>query len=374
MKTPLFLCLGILVIFSCHNEAIMTYQNIAVGTYTKKEGHVDGKGDGIYLLKMNTETGELTAVDTITGIINPSYIQIANNSIYAVSELADNSDKPIGKLHRVNITDHADHESILIGGNAPCHISIVNDGKHIVSSNYVNSISLVNINGTLQLEDVVFPTGEVQGPPRQESPHPHMSVIAPDKKTILVSDLGLDAIIQLDYRLGEFIELSRTATRAKSGPRHMSVDYENRIVYVLNELNHTIESFQWINSDSPMKRISSISTLQDGARNPNVNCSAIKIHPTGKFIYAGNRGINGDPEQSIAAFKVNEPGKLSLINLYPTKGDIPRDFAINPDGKFLLAANQNSDNIITYGIADDGSLKDTGYELKINTPVCIKYY
>lgn len=361
-------------LISCQNDTTMSYQNIAIGTYTKKEGHVDGKGEGIYLLKMNTLTGELTTVNTITGIINPSYVQVRDNYIYAVSELADNSGQPVGKLHRVDLQDHANHESILIGGNAPCHLTFLENSNHIVSSNYVNSISLIDINVSLQLKDVVFPKGDVQGPPRQESPHPHMSIMAPDKQSLLVTDLGLDAIIQFDYRLGQLVELSRTPTTPQSGPRHMTVDYDNSIVYVLNELNHTIESFQWSKSGEPMERIATISTLADGIRNPNVNCSAIKLHPTGKYIYAGNRGINGDPEQSITAFKVNEPGKLTLIDTYSTKGDIPRDFAISPDGKFLLAANQNSDNIISFAIASNGSLTDTGHEFKINTPVCIKFY
>ncbi len=374
MKIHHYLIISVIGLISCQNDTTMSHQNIAIGTYTKKEGHVDGKGEGIYLLKMNTLNGELTKVNTITGIINPSYVQVRDNYIYAVSELADNSGQPVGKLHRVDLQDHANHESILIGGNAPCHLAFLENSNHIVSSNYVNSISLIDINESLQLKDVVFPKGDVQGPPRQESPHPHMSIIAPDKQSLLVTDLGLDAIIQFDYRLGQLVELSRTPTTPQSGPRHMTVDYDNSIVYVLNELNHTIESFQWSKSGEPMERISTISTLADGIRNPNVNCSAIKLHPTGKYIYAGNRGINGDLEQSISAFKVNEPGKLTFIDTYSTKGEIPRDFAISPDGKFLLAANQNSDNIISFAIASDGSLTDTGHEFKINTPVCIKFY
>ena len=348
-------------------------QKIAIGTYTKKEGHVDGKGDGIYLGLINMENGQIVIEDTIKGIVNPSYVQIKDQTLYAVSELADASIQTIGEFHRIDLKTKS-KETILIGGDAPCHVNLISEAGYAVVTNYVNSISLVNIAQGLKTVDIISPEGYTQGPPRQESSHPHMSHIAPDGNTLLVSDLGLDAIIHYDYKSGKLVEIGRTATMPRSGPRHMATDEKNGIVYVLNELNHTIESFQWMSDSVSMKRLSISSTLDEGITDENVNCSAIKIHPSRKFLYSANRGINQHSEQSITAFKIEEPGRLIKIGKYSTKGLIPRDFSITPDGTYLVVANQDSDNIITFLINADGSLKDARHELMVNTPVCIKFY
>ena len=53
--------------------------------------------------------------------------------------------------------------------------------------------------------------------------------------------------------------------------------------------------------------------------------------------------------------------------------EIPRNFHITPDGRFLLAANQNSDNIVSFRIdRDSGGLEYTGHEAAVPAPVCLK--
>ena len=66
---------------------------LAIGTYTRKEGHVDGKAKGIYIYNFNPNTGELKYQSTTEGIINPSYLNVHPNGqyIYAVSEVADST-------------------------------------------------------------------------------------------------------------------------------------------------------------------------------------------------------------------------------------------------------------------------------------------
>jgi 6-phosphogluconolactonase len=101
------------------------------------------------------------------------------------------------------------------------------------------------------------------------------------------------------------------------------------------------------------------------------NTSAeIAIHPSGKFLYASNRGDN-----SIAVFAIDErTGRLTRIQIQPTLGKIPRCFAIDPTGQFLVAANQNSDNIVVFHInPDNGKLTATGQTFQIGKPVCVTF-
>ena len=71
-----------------------------VGTYTKKEGHVDGKGKGIHILKWNKDDQSLSPHMIIDEPINPSYITLhpSKSVVYCVNEVADNTDENIGTV------------------------------------------------------------------------------------------------------------------------------------------------------------------------------------------------------------------------------------------------------------------------------------
>jgi hypothetical protein len=91
------------------------------------------------------------------------------------------------------------------------------------------------------------------------------------------------------------------------------------------------------------------------------------VHPSGKFVYASNRGYN-----SIVMFTVNlADGSLTQMQQQPT-GTTPRHFAIDPTGVFCIVANQGSDNILLYSInPQTGQLTPTGQSLAVSKPVCI---
>jgi 6-phosphogluconolactonase len=69
-----------------------------------------------------------------------------------------------------------------------------------------------------------------------------------------------------------------------------------------------------------------------------------------------------------------ELGFLYPIQHTSTLGKFPRNFAIVPGGKLLLAANQNSDNIVSFWINEkDGTLTPTGRSVEVPSPVCIRF-
>ncbi|MCS5628591.1 MAG: beta-propeller fold lactonase family protein, partial [Planctomycetes bacterium] len=55
-----------------------------------------------------------------------------------------------------------------------------------------------------------------------------------------------------------------------------------------------------------------------------------------------------------------------------TGGRTPRNFGVDPTGRFLLAANQNSDTVVVFRIGP-GGLTPTGNVLKVPHPVCVKF-
>jgi len=78
--------------FSCENKNQteqphfdMEKQILFVGTYTKNEGHVDGKGKGIYFLALDPNEAKIER-DTLYGrnafhSVNPSFLAPSMNSI-----------------------------------------------------------------------------------------------------------------------------------------------------------------------------------------------------------------------------------------------------------------------------------------------------
>lgn len=376
------LFLSFIIQSSCMNQA--EYYSLAVGTYTKKEGHVDGKAKGIYIIKQNIKTGALSITDSIEGPINPSYLVIhpTNKNIYAVNEIASATEKNIGVVSAFHL-DPKNNKYKLVNkvsshGDAPCHISFDPTNQYVLIANYMGTVSASPINADNGLgESTDVMTYESAGylSPRQESPHPHISMVAPDGESILVADLGTNAILHHSFQEGKLNIIASTEMEPLAGPRHMASINNIPIVYVLNELSNSIEVLKWIEASSPMERIQSISTLPENTENSDINSSAIHIHPNEKYLYAANRSSAKLEDNSIAVFKIEIPsGKLSLIQTVKTDGDTPRDFAISPDGRFMLVAHQNSDNIKTFEILEDGRIVNTGQSLDIYTPVCLKYF
>jgi len=119
-----------------------------------------------------------------------------------------------------------------------------------------------------------------------------------------------------------------------------------------------------------LSRFQVISTLAEGD-SLDAACADIHITPSGKYLYASNRG----QFNNIAMYTIHpQTGELSLIGHQPTKGEIPRNFIIDPTGTYLLVANQNSNNVVTFRIDQrTGKLIDIGVETTIPTPVCLKF-
>ena len=94
--------------------------------------------------------------------------------------------------------------------------------------------------------------------------------------------------------------------------------------------------------------------------------AAVRISPDGRFIYASNRGHN-----SIVVFALSTDGlTIEKVQTISTEGDFPRDFALDPSGKYVVCANQNSDNLTLYTRNQtDGTL--TTVQKDVYAPECV---
>ncbi|AHM63254.1 6-phosphogluconolactonase [Flammeovirgaceae bacterium 311] len=358
-----------------------TKQLLLVGTYTRKEGHVDGKADGIYLYEFDLETGSLTHLSTSPPIVNPSYLTIhpTNDWVYAVSETGGEGPKEFGSVQAFRLNREAQQLSAINAvsseGKYPCYISTDPSGRFAMVANYGGGISLLPIesDGSLQ-EATVSIQHQGKGPtPRQESSHAHMIVPGPREHFIYAVDLGTDKIYTytLDALREQLTATGETATlEPGSGPRHLSFHPVNDWAYVVNELSGTITAFKVDSVSGALENFQTISTIPEGISG-QAGCADIHIHPSGQFLYASNRG----DMNNIAMYEINQSsGVLRLMGHQPTFGLTPRNFVIHPNGEFLLVANQDSGNVVTFRIDQNtGLLQETGINTEIPTPVCLKF-
>ena len=373
----LFGLLSVLFFNPCQSQGDLvqkkdTINKIYVGTYTKKEGHVDGKAQGIYLLNQNPDTGDLKFVCTAAQMTNPSFVKAGKMGkyLYAVSELGPN-DAESGFVHSFEILEDGSLKNIgklSTGGLAPCHISLDRSGKFVFVSNYMGGVVMlykIGSNGDLEksqelkLED-------------SDKAHAHSVKISGDNRYAYIADLGNDKIwiYHFDVMEGKLSPHDQKFVKLKdgAGPRHLSFAKNGSFAYSINELNSTVSTFQ-IQKDGGLDHLQDISALPDSYRHSN-SAADIHIHPSGKFLYTSNRGHN-----SIAIFGINpDTGKLSNIDFVPIAGKTPRNFAISPYGKYLYAASQDTGNITTYKINEEtGKLKPQEPVFQIKTPVCLEF-
>jgi 6-phosphogluconolactonase len=351
-----------------------------VGTYTEKEAHVDGKADGIYVYKFDTETGKLTYVSTSPPVINPSYLVVhpSKEFLYAVSETGGTGPDVSGTVSAFKIDPKTAALTLInqvsSAGDWPCHISIDNSGEFALVANYGGSVAMLPLNedGSIARASKAI-EHQGSGPTsRQNGPHAHMVIPGIDNELVYAVDLGADKLFayQMDRSNKSLLPTEHdTEIAPGSGPRHMAIHPKLRTSYVVNELSGTIACFN-IDESGSLKRFQTISTLVEGS-DADAACADIQLHPSGKYLYATNRGeIN-----NIAIFAISsQDGTLQLLGHQTTYGKAPRSFVIDPSGEFLLVANQDTDNVFTFKIDQStGLLIDKPIETKIPTPVCLKF-
>jgi 6-phosphogluconolactonase len=356
------------VLLAERNDALLY-----IGAYTS------AKNKGITVARFDKSTGAITEMSTAAETPNPTFLELHPNGkwLYAINEVSNFGGKKEGSVDAYSI-DRASGKLTLLNqvsskGAGPCHVSLDRSGRMVMIANYGSgSVASYKVLPDGQLSDAVsFFQHEGKGPVagRQAGPHAHSINAAPDNRFAVACDLGTDElrVYKLDPGKGS-MEKHKVANAAPgAGPRHFAWHPKKMWGYAVNELNSTVTVFLYA-PDGLLEEIQSVSTLPEGYRNENAPAE-IRVHPTGKFLYASNRG-----EDSIAVFTIDAAtGKLASVDHTLTQGAVPRNFYIEPTGRWLLAANQKTDNIIVFAIEQKtGKLQNTGKGITVGQPVCLR--
>lgn len=346
-----------------------------IGSYS------NSNGEGIYIGKINRETGALELVQSIQAV-NPSFLILHPDKrhLYAVNETRDFEGQPGGAVSAYLIDEKNGGLKLInqqpTQGGSPCHLTLDKSGKYLAVANYsggnVAVFPLLPDGSLGQATDMVQHTGSSINKHRQNAPHAHSVNFTPDGQFVYAADLGIDKIMIYKFTgiNGKLLENPPPCfkTTAGAGPRHFTFHPNGQFAFIINELNNTVTSCAFDAQNGALTEIHSVSTLPQNFTGSS-SCAEVQVSPDGRFVYGSNRG-----HDSIAIFAFDDKtGRLSLTGHESTQGKTPRNFIIDPTGAFLLAANQNSNDIVTFRInKTDGSLQFTGHSLQVHAPVCIK--
>lgn len=345
--------------------------DLLIGTYTT------GTSQGIYVYRFYAESGKLAYLNQIT-TDNPSYLCITDDNKFVYS--VDEKDKGNGIVNGFTFNAKSGKMALIDSmgskGTSPCYVSVDKDQKNIFVANYSSgslAVFPLDKSGAIgPASQVIQDAGKGVNKDRQEGPHVHTAVLDPKEKYLLYTDLGTDKLNVYRYHASKPEPLtpadpSFTSVTPGNGPRHLTFSADGKHVYLLQEMGAAINVYDY--DGGKLKETQTITMLAKGFKG-DVGAAAIKISPDGRFLYASNRGTAND----IVIYTINpDNGQLTYADRASSLGKGPRDFTIDPTGKYLLVANQGSNSIVVYRInKENGKLYGISARLDIGNPVCLK--
>lgn len=348
---------------------------VYIGTYT------GAQSQGIYVARFNLETGALSAPELAAETANPTFLALhpTGKYLYAVSEVNNHRGEKAGGVSAFSI-DPKTAKLTLINqvsshGTGPCHVSVDRTGATLMVANYGGgSVAAFTLGGDGRLhESTSFHQhfGKSADAKRQERAHAHSINPSPGNRFAVAADLGTDKlyVYRLDAHSGTISPHvpESVATAAGAGPRHFDFHPEGKYGYAVNELDNTVTSYEWDEGAGELKAKGSVTALPAGFTGTSYTAE-IRVHPSGKFLYASNRG-----DDSIAVFSLANPGVPKAVQHISTGGVQPRNFTLDKAGKWLLAANQRTGNVAVFKVdGATGRLTDTGGRIEVGSPVCLR--
>ena len=301
----------------------------------------------ILVFNMDAGTGKLTPKGEVPVSGGPSPLAISpDRKVLYVSH----RDVPEISSYRIDPdTGGLTQNGTVTPEAAPTYLSTDRKGRFLLSSYYQGAHAAVHPLGD---------DGAIGGPPiewLETAIGAHSMQTDPSNKFAFVPHIdnrgGPNAIFQFkfDPNTGHLTPNSppRVGQPTGTGPRHFCFHPSKDILYFSNEQGSNVTGYNLDPANGTLSAFQTISTLPAGYQESN-SCSQIQISPSGKYLYAPNRGYN-----SIAGFSVDaSSGQLTAIGQVPTENR-PSAFSLDPEGNFLFAAGSETNRLASYRVNGD---------------------
>jgi 6-phosphogluconolactonase len=343
---------------------------VYIGTYTGE------MSKGIYAFRFDDTSGQLTPIGLVAETPSPSFLTASSDGrfVFAVNELQTYADASGGSVTSFAV----DRETAKLTelsvqpskGAGPCHLILDRTGRHLAVANYGGgnyALFPVGSDGRLQPPTAVVDglAGEAAG----AKPLGHAVGFDASNRFLVTADKGLNRMLvyRYDAESGGLRanDPASTALPPKSGPRHFAFHPNARWVFTISEQAATITTFAWNAKSGTLTALGSVPTRPAGVTTGST--AEIAVHPSGRFVYGSNRG-----HDSIVVFSVGGDGALTFVEHESTRGQTPRNFALDPTGRWLIAANQRSNTLAVFAIDQaTGALSPIGDLASVGAPVSI---
>jgi 6-phosphogluconolactonase len=335
-------------------------------------------GQGIHVFELDQVTGRLTQRD-LTPVAAPGWIDLDPTERFLYASIADSQiasfavDQASGRLTPLNTQQN--------GTTGAPHLSVHRSGRWVVTASYNGgtvSVLAVEPDGRLgEIVDLARHSGEPGPHPNQSQARAHQAHVDRTRRWIAVPDLGLDRVYvyRLDADTGKLIAADPPFVQVERGrgPRHISFHPNGRLAYVINELNSTMTAFEWDSATGVLRELQTLTTLPDGWGGRQWSAQ-VMVHPSGRFVYGSNRGSGGESDD-IAIFRIDErTGLMAPAGHAASGGQVPRNFTIDPTGRLLICAHQDSPNVVPFWIDEEtGALTPTGQSVEVANVICVQF-
>ena len=342
-----------------------------LGTYTKS-----GKSQGIYVGKLDPETGRLGPLELAGEAKSPSFVALSpsGKALYASIEDGGGSVGAFavgagGKLTALNVQP--------AGGPGTCHVWVDATGTKVLAANYSGgSIAVFEAKADGSLgERTAFVQFEGSGPDqvRQKKSYGHSIYTDATNRFVYSCDLGSDNVWSFQFDAGKGTLTPTTPPSGTvppgSGPRHFAQHPNGKFAYANNEMGLSVTAFARDPATGVLTALQTLPTVPEGTERQGVSTAEIFIHPTGKWLYVSNRG-----HDTIAVYAIGADGTLTWIENAPAMVKVPRGFGIDPSGRWLITAGQNDDRIAVLQIDPaTGKLTATDQSAEVGSPVCVLF-
>ncbi|OJJ96651.1 hypothetical protein ASPACDRAFT_63549 [Aspergillus aculeatus ATCC 16872] len=345
-------------------------------------------------LALDLDKKKLSILANYAAPYNASWVEpvTSQGSVDQLLGLSEGDDA--GLLYSFEV-DHA-HKACKITSQqptlgAPGHFLTLRDKSALALATYLGgSIALYPISvtksGTLLLDDV--PRTEIipefpyraagHGPNQGRQRQCHVHQILEDQRGLLYApDLGSDRVWLLRREGVQKLDICGwLQCPPGTGARHAVLSPDEKIMYVIGELSHTVLAFDL--SDGPAEAIPPIAGFAPNIIPPEVHpdhqfmmdSSEICLHPSiPNVLYVSNRWerhiarrephLQNVPQQlppgdAIAIILLSDDGRsVKAIRHVRTKLDVIRGMRVSDDGRYIVAVGQEGGGVEVYEIGGD---------------------
>lgn len=325
-------------------------------------------GKGIFLSEFDSKNGTLTPPTLAGETPSPSFLALHPDKpfLYAVNTgpaavAAFAIDPATGKLAPLNTQPSQ--------GGAPCHLVVDPSGRNVLAANYAGGSCIclpIEADGTL---------GKATSFQQHVGPRKHGHAIHVDRANqfAFCVDLGLDQVViyRFDPAKGTLTPHGAFDTPKGTGPRHFAWHPDGKTAYVNGETALTVITCDYDAAGGKLTQRQVLSTLPKDVERRGGSTAETAVHPSGKFVYVSNR----DPYNSIAVFSVDPQTKeLTAVGHQSAGVKTPRNFVVDPTGRWMLVGNQGANTVIVFKIDQaTGMLEPTTTSVSVGSPVCIRF-